>query len=170
MNIAKKFFTNFEENLCMLFLGAMVFALTLQVFMRFFLSSSLAWTEELSRYTFIWSVYMGGVLAVKHGQHVRITAQFMVLPPKCRVALRVFTDCVWILANFFIAYQSGLALENAFAFPEVSPTLGIVKGYVEAMLPVSFLLMNVRLIMGYWKLFKDHDLMSLAQIGGGDEA
>ncbi len=32
----------------MALMATMVFALTLQVFMRFVLSSSLAWTEELS--------------------------------------------------------------------------------------------------------------------------
>ena len=168
MTLIKKVFTNFEEGACMVLMATMVLALTLQVFMRFVLSSSLAWTEELSRYSFIWSVYMGGVLAVKYSQHVRITAQFLVFPPKVRVAVIVFTDALWVAANFFIAYQSGLALQNAFAFPEVSPTLGIVKGYVEAMLPVCFLLMNLRLVMKYWELIRNHDLMSLAKIGGGE--
>jgi len=152
----------------MVLVATMVFALTLQVFMRFVLSSSLAWTEELSRYSFIWSVYMGGVLAVKHSQHVRITAQFLVLPPKARVALLMFTDTLWMVANFFIAYQSVRVLGDAFEYPEVSPTLGIVKGYVEAMLPASFLLMNLRLALKYWHLIKNNELMTLAQIGGGD--
>ncbi len=167
--MVKKFFTQFEENACILFLGTMVMALSLQVFMRFVLSSSLAWTEELSRYSFIWSVYMGGVLAVKHGQHVRISAQFLILPPKVRVVVRVLTDLLWMAANFFIAYQSTLVLGDAFAFPEVSPTLGIVKGYVEALLPVCFLLMNVRLVINYWNLLKNNNLMSLADMGGGEE-
>jgi len=152
----------------MILVATMVFALTLQVFMRFVLSSSLAWTEELSRYSFIWSVYMGGVLAVKHTQHVRITAQFLILPPKARVALLMFTDTLWMVANFFIAYQSVRVLGDAFEYPEVSPTLGIVKGYVEAMLPACFLLMNLRLIIKYWGLIKNHELMTLAQIGGGE--
>jgi TRAP-type C4-dicarboxylate transport system permease small subunit len=168
MSIIKNFFANFEEGACMILVATMVFALTLQVFMRFALSSSLAWTEELSRYSFIWSVYMGGVLAVKHSQHVRITAQFLVLPPKARVALLVFTDALWMAANFFIAYQSIHALHSAFEFPEVSPTLGIVKGYVEAMLPACFLLMNLRMAMRYGNLIKNHELMSLAKIGGGE--
>jgi len=152
----------------MILIATMVFALTLQVFMRFVLGSSLAWTEELSRYSFIWSVYMGGVLAVKHTQHVRISAQFMILPPKCRVAVFMFTDTLWLLANFFIAYESVRVLGDAFEFPEISPTLGIVKGYVEAILPASFLLMNVRLIMRYVHLIKNNELMSIAKISGGD--
>ncbi len=153
----------------MILVATMVFALTLQVFMRFVFSSSLAWTEELSRYSFIWSVYMGGVLAVKHSQHVRITAQFLIFPPKVRVAIMMFTDLLWIAVNFFIAYHSCVALESAFEFPEISPTMGIVKGYVEAMLPLSFMLMNMRLIMKYWELIKNNDLMSLAEISGGEE-
>ncbi|WP_461211269.1 hypothetical protein [Desulfocurvus sp. DL9XJH121] len=82
--------------------------------------------------------------------------------------MRIFTDLLWMAANFFIAYQSVLALEGAFAFPEVSPTLGVVKGYVEAMLPFSFLLMNLRLGMNYWSLIRNNSLMDLADIDGGE--
>lgn len=166
MSTIKKLFANFEEGTCMVLMTTMVMALTLQVFMRFVLSSSLAWTEELSRYSFIWTVYMGGVLAVKHTQHVRITAQFLVFPPKIRVAIMVMTDLLWMTANFVIAYYSIDALRGAFEFPEISPTLGIVKGYVEAMLPLSFLLMNVRMAMRYVGLIRKGELMSIAEISG----
>lgn len=166
MKILSKLFSNFEEYACVLLVGVMVGSLTLQVAARIVSGSSIAWTEELSRYSFIWSVYMGGVLAVKRTEHVRITAQFMVLPQSARLPVFIFTDIIWVAANFFIAYQSWIALGDAFEFPEYSPTLGIVKAYVELIIPASFLLMNVRIITNYVKHIKNHTLHKLARIEG----
>ena len=80
MSFFKQLYDNFEEGACALFVAVMVLCLFLQVAMRIAVGSSLAWTEELSRYSFLWAVYVGAALAVKRGGHVRITAQFMFLP------------------------------------------------------------------------------------------
>ena len=85
MSFFKQLYDNFEEGACALFVAVMVLCLFLQVAMRIAVGSSLAWTEELSRYSFLWAVYVGAALAVKRGGHVRITAQFMFLPTRCRL-------------------------------------------------------------------------------------
>ena len=98
MSFLKQLYDNFEEGACALFVAVMVLCLFLQVAMRIAVGSSLAWTEELSRYSFLWAVYVGAALAVKRGGHVRITAQFMLwrgsgspaskracITPKCRL-------------------------------------------------------------------------------------
>lgn len=166
MKILKKFIDNFEECACASLVAVMVVSLTLQVAVRMISGSSIAWTEELSRYSFIWSVYMGGVLAVKRGEHVRITAQFMFLPQALRQYVFMFTDCLWVAANFFIAYQSYIALGDAMAFPEYSPTLGIVKGYVELIIPFSFVMMNFRILSRYAMHWRSGTLHELARIEG----
>ena len=74
MSFFKQLYDNFEEGACALFVAVMVLCLFLQVAMRIAVGSSLAWTEELSRYSFLWAVYVGAALAVKRGGHVRITA------------------------------------------------------------------------------------------------
>ena len=69
--------------------------------MRIAVGSSLAWTEELSRYSFLWAVYVGAALAVKRGGHVRITAQFMFLSTRWRLVLRAVGDIIWDRASPF---------------------------------------------------------------------
>lgn len=88
MSFFKQLYDNFEEGACALFVAVMVLCLFLQVAMRIAVGSSLAWTEELSRYSFLWAVYVGAALAVKRGGHVRITAQFMFLPTRWRLVFR----------------------------------------------------------------------------------
>lgn len=96
MSFFKQLYDNFEEGACALFVAVMVLCLFLQVAMRIAVGSSLAWTEELSRYSFLWAVYVGAALAVKRGGHVRITAQFMFLPTRWRLVFRAVGDIIWI--------------------------------------------------------------------------
>ena len=47
------------ELVCMLLLGMAVTFVTLQIVFRYFLSSPLGWTEQTSRFCFIWIVMLG---------------------------------------------------------------------------------------------------------------
>ena len=51
----------------------LILSCVLQVFTRFVLNNSLSWTEELSRYTFIWSNFLGAIFCTKKGTHAVVT-------------------------------------------------------------------------------------------------
>ena len=40
--------------------------------MRTIFNYSLSWTEELSRYIFIWQTWLGTSIALKYKQHIRV--------------------------------------------------------------------------------------------------
>ena len=67
MSILKKIYDYFEEGMCCIMLSAMILCLAAQVVARMTVGTSIAWTEELSRYTFLWSVYLGAALVAKRG-------------------------------------------------------------------------------------------------------
>ena len=142
----KKIYDNFEELFCALCMAVMVGCLAAQVIIRVCAGSSLAWTEELSRYSFLWTVYIGAALTAKHNNHVRITAQFLLCGPKFRLFMRLLADALWVGFTLYIAWQSWLVIQDCLEFPEISPTLHIVKAYVEAVIPVGFLLMAWRIV------------------------
>ena len=50
MSILKKIYDYFEEGMCAVMLGTMILCLSAQVVIRMTIGSSIAWTEELSRY------------------------------------------------------------------------------------------------------------------------
>ena len=120
MSFLKQLYDNFEEGACALFVAVMVLCLFLQVAMRIAVGSSLAWTEELSRYSFLWAAYVGAALAVKRGGHVRIAAQFMFLPTRWRLVFRAVGDIIWIGFSLYVAWI-GLAcievLPRSVAYP-----------------------------------------------------
>ncbi|BFR50178.1 TRAP transporter small permease [Nitratidesulfovibrio sp. HK-II] len=163
MTLLKKCYDNLEEYICALLVATMVCCLSIQVIMRIITGSSFAWTEELSRYSFIWSVYVGAALAVKRNAHVRITAQFAFLSSPARLAVRGATDILWIAFNLYFASVSFDAIGEALAFPEISPTLGVVKGYVEMIIPACFILTSWRIAEQYlvhWRNGTLYDLVN----------
>ena len=60
-------------------LGVMVSVVALQVLLRYALSSSFGFADELSRLTFVWSIFLGIPLGIRLGAHIGIevlTARF----------------------------------------------------------------------------------------------
>ncbi len=163
MSILRKIYAYFEEGLCCVMLGAMILCLTAQVICRMTLGTSIAWTEELSRYTFLWSVYLGVALVAKYGAHVRVTAQFLWMKAPARLAVRMITDVLWIAALLFTAFCSLPVIEEGFEFPEISPTMHFAKAWVETIIPLSFVLTAWRIVEGYWKRWRSGTLYELVR-------
>ena len=159
----KKIYDNFEDVFCVICMAAMVICLSIQFLIRLAIGSSLAWTEELSRYTFLWTVYIGVAVVAKHNAHVRITAQFLLVPQKVKLIMRFLADCIWAGFTLFIAWQSWLMVQLSLKFPETSPTLGIVKAYVEMIIPIGFLIMVWRIMELWIKHLRAGTLHSLVE-------
>lgn len=159
----RKLYWNIEEYLCTAFCAVMIGCLMLQVGIRMISGSALAWTEELSRYCFIWTVYLGMSLATKRLSQVRITAQFLRASRRVRLAFRIGGDILCIVFNLLIVWQCWEVIREGYAFPEMSPTLGVVKAHVELIIPLSFLLTSWRIIEIYIVHWRAGTLCSLVQ-------
>ena len=61
-----------------------------QVIFRYLLTAPLPWSEELSRYCFVWIVFLGGALGLSRGIHLGVDLFVGMLPEKYRVGLEVF--------------------------------------------------------------------------------
>ena len=161
MQLLKNLYDNFEEIVCTFFVGMMIFALTTQTVWRVFTGSSFAWTEELSRYSFIWAVFFAAALAVKRSAHVRITAQYMKAGLKNRLFFRIISDLIWIGFNIFFVFVCWETIQEGLEFPEISPTLQVVKAKVEMILPISFLLTSFRIVEDYVRNYRAGTLYSM---------
>lgn len=58
--------------LCVAMLTLTVLLTVLQVVFRYVLDSPLSWSEELARWLFVWSVFLGCALLIHHGKHMRM--------------------------------------------------------------------------------------------------
>lgn len=152
---------DFERYFCAFLLLSMVFCLAIQVYFRYVLNASLTWSEELSRFTFIWLAYMGAVLGAKERIHFRVTVPQLLLPVRYRRYMTMLADFIWVIFNLFFAYVGINQIIHLINFPYISPSLHWSMAYLYTCVPIGFIFMTFRIVEGYWKDYKKEGFKGL---------
>lgn len=95
----------------------------LQVFARFFLPKSPAWTEEVSRFLFIYSVMSAAPLALKKGEYVKVDLILNKFNNKSKKILNIVSLILITIFSFIIAYE-GLTF-GTLGIGQTSPAMGL---------------------------------------------
>lgn len=125
----------------------LVVVVTAAVIVRYFglFGGSLHWASELSRFTIIWVVMLGSVIAFDRGAHVAIGLFQESLPPLLR---RVVQALAYTLSLVFLATLAWTGYALAFAtMRQLSPALGLPIGYVYLAIPVGATLMTAQAVL-----------------------
>jgi TRAP-type C4-dicarboxylate transport system permease small subunit len=134
--------------------AVIIVAMFAQVVFRYALGSPLSWSEETSRYMFIWLCYLGAYLAVVRNAHVGVdylTRHFSAVVMR---RLNIVFAVVSIVALGFVAYRGALlALDNARAEWWTIPFLSLGLAYAAvpvgaALMILAFLRVLIRLLAG----------------------
>lgn len=84
-----------------------------QVILRFGFNAPQAWAEEVDRYFFVWSVYLGTFIALAKGTHIRVRFLVDRLGPKGQAASLIAGRVINLVSFAFVAYYGyGLAYDN----------------------------------------------------------
>ncbi len=129
--------------------GLLLFFVTLvfvQVVLRNLFSIGIPWSEELSRFTFVWFVFFGASYATRLSAHNRVVIQFKLFPPIVAKISMFITDILWVFFNIMMVYMSWIIIKDLLEYPAYSPAMGIPMQYIYAILPISFGLMTFRVI------------------------
>ena len=90
-------------------IGSLIFntlLIFLQIIMRGAFNSSLSWSEELSRYIFIWQIWLGADLAFAYGEHIKVEMIYNWLPgEKAKNMLRILVEAAWLAFNIFLVVK-----------------------------------------------------------------
>jgi len=111
------------------------------VFFRYVMHSPLIWSDELAQMLFIWLAMLGSVVALRRGEHMRMTTLVMKTSPEVRALLETLALASAVL---FL----GLVLWPAYEYAEeehimMMPAMDIAGSWRAAALPVGMLLMLV---------------------------
>ena len=135
-----------EAYAASLFLSLLVILLSVQIVLRFAFGKTLSWSEEVSRFAFVWAVYFGFVLAARENKHIRVTAQFQRLSPRFQVIFFTLADAIWSVFNFVMVFVSGRFTLSMIRYPYVSQTTGLNLLWVFMIVPIGFAFMGLRVI------------------------
>ena len=82
----------------------LIIPITLQIISRYTaLIPSYIWTEELSRFMFIWMVMLGAMIAVREGTHFEVDV-WPDLSPRAGALLRIVSNLVVLLFALVFVY------------------------------------------------------------------
>ena len=112
----------------------------LQVVGRHILHSPIPWTEEIARLLLAWLMCVGGIAALRHAQHPRVTAAVRLLAEPQRRA--VDRGLRLVLLAFFVSLIVPAYHLTISSVGEVLPASGISGAWISGILPVSLFLMS----------------------------
>jgi TRAP-type C4-dicarboxylate transport system permease small subunit len=135
-----------EEYIGIFFLFVMLFLMTYQVVARFVFSTGNTWSEELSRYTYIWFTLITVSLAVLHNAHIKIEAAMAVFPKKWRPKLVGLGMIILIIYCIFIVVFGTTMVKRNIRMGNVSLGLQLPMYIVYSIVPISHALIIIRCI------------------------
>jgi len=86
--------SRFEDNLAALLLGVLLIAMCWQVLTRYAFGAPSEWTEEASRYLYVYVVFLGTSAGISSRSHVSISFFTDRLPPLPRLAVSLCVDAL----------------------------------------------------------------------------
>jgi C4-dicarboxylate transporter DctQ subunit len=126
----EKWFTSFIPILCTVFLALITMFIFLQVVVREFFNSTLAWSDELSQYCMMWMALIGSIYLSKYNLHINTGLKIHQNLNKRLVAL---IDALVALATVgsaaVVAYQSAMFAFSGYKAISL-PWLNMVFVYV----------------------------------------
>jgi len=147
MKKIKNIYDRLEEYLLV---GSLVFNVIIvfaQVIMRSVFNYSLSWTEELSRYIFIWQTWLGTSTALKYNEHIRVELIYSFIKNvKIQRLLKILAYLIWFAFSLFLAYNGWKLTLSMISRNALSSGMRVPLAFVYISLPISSLLICLRLV------------------------
>lgn len=138
-----------EEFLMVASLILMMWIMGIQVFFRYVMGASLSWSEELTRYIFVWAGFLRVSYCTKRCISIKIEQFAAMLPRRWKALMKLVNHTFELLFFFYLIPFAVKYLMSAVKSGQVSPACHIPMYYVQAAPLVSFLLVAFR-IMQRW--------------------
>jgi TRAP-type transport system small permease protein len=128
----------------------------IQVVYRYVLESPLPWSEELCRYLFIITSFMGGAAATAERSHIEINFVELVIgkstPDRSKrqkrgLAMNLLRDAVTILVAAVIVYESWKYVLDAIHFDQVSVAMEMPMWVLSGSILLALVLIGVHGIL-----------------------
>ena len=129
-------------NIFAVFLFLIVILLTtIQILSRYVFQFPIAFSDEVSRFLFIWISFLGAAMVMKDNSHIRLDIISEKLSPLGVLILNIFIQSLIFVFSITVTGQ-GLKLLGI-AAKQVAPVSRISMGVVYSVIPFAFFLMAV---------------------------
>lgn len=133
-----------EETLLIALLAMMTMIMGIQIVCRYALNASLTWSEELTRYLFIWSGFLSISYCIKKWISIKIDQIMNMLPKSWYMVCQLLLNIILFLLFFYLAIHAFTYLQGSIASGQRSPALGLPMYMVQSAPLVGFGLASIR--------------------------
>jgi TRAP-type C4-dicarboxylate transport system permease small subunit len=119
-------------------LAAMVAVILAQVIFRYAVNMSLAWTEEVGRYLFVWICLFGAALGYRYSQHSGYESVVAALPPRAARWVMTGVDALVALFSVVLIVASRELIEAGMG--QLTPATQFRIAYIYVAFPLSGLI------------------------------
>lgn len=151
---------NFENMFMVTGLLAITFFISWQVIYRYIITQFIdragaaVWTEELSRYIFIWISYLAVSTAIRRRSSIRVDMVYDLLPPRWQRVSWIMVETLFLCLTSVIAWYGWGQIERLMQFPQYTTAVRIPYLIPYLILPFGFGLMCLRLLESLYKQVK----------------
>ena len=141
-------------------LVAIILFITWQVIYRYIITQFIeragaaVWTEELSRYIFVWISYLAVSVAIRKRSSIRVDIIYDRLPERLKQISWIVVETLFLALTATIAYYGVGQIERLIKFPQYTTAIGMPYLIPYLILPLGFGLMCLRLLQSIFKQTK----------------
>ncbi|RKX76874.1 MAG: hypothetical protein DRP87_10720 [Spirochaetes bacterium] len=147
VRIMLKYIENSIKVVIFLLLSVMIVNLAINVFTRYVFKFPIIWAEELGRYMMVWFAFLGMSIAIRDGDHVKITFIRKLFP-------RVVQKAVYHLCSIIMLIFMIMVLRKSFSHMstlegQISPAMQIPMAVPYLSVPVGMIMMILQIFHRY---------------------
>lgn len=143
-----------EEILLIGLLIGMTLIMGIQVISRYILGMSLSWSEEITRYMFIWSGFLSVSYCSKKCLSIKIEQLVSIFPRRGNAVIKVVNHTLELIFFIYMIPVAYSYMMSAAQSVQVSPACSIPMYFIQAAPFVSFVLVAFRIVQRWIIEFK----------------
>lgn len=144
MKVLKWLDDNFEETLLIILLVCITCLMGVQVFCRYILNNSLTWSEELTRYLFIYMCFISISYCIKKWISIKIDQFINLFSNKAYVYLQLILNIILFVFFLYLSVHAYIFLNQSIQSDQLSPALQLPMYYVQFAPLLGFGLATIR--------------------------
>ncbi len=153
----KKIDENLEQVILVVLLILMTLIMGIQITSRYAFGNSLSWSEELTRFLFVWSAFIGVSYTTKKGTSIRITNLVDALPERTQFLMNIVSSIILLLFFIALTVYGFQVVVSTMESKQLSAAMGIPMWIVNLSVFVSGVLSSIRTIQNIMGLVNNRN-------------